>query len=133
MSISISVDISTENDIVTARQKGRFLAKELGFSIVDQCRIATGISELARNIFLYAPTGKIIISSIVKNSRQGIAIVAEDNGPGISDIKLALLDGFSTSNGLGMGLPGCQRLMDEFEIKSELDIGTKIVIKKWLD
>jgi serine/threonine-protein kinase RsbT len=132
MSINISVDISTESDIVTARQKGRFLAKELGFSVVDQCRIATGISELARNIFLYASTGNILISCIIKNSRQGIEIVAEDNGPGISDIKLALLDGFSTSNGLGMGLPGCQRLMDEFEIDSELGIGTKIIIKKWL-
>jgi serine/threonine-protein kinase RsbT len=128
----ISINISTEGDIVAARQKGRSLAKELGFSVVDQCRIATGISELARNIFLYASIGIVSIRTITNKNRDGLEIIAKDDGPGISDTKLAMLDGYSTSNGLGMGLPGCQRLMDEFEISSELGIGTKIVIRKWL-
>ncbi|HWQ89500.1 MAG TPA: anti-sigma regulatory factor [Desulfitobacteriaceae bacterium] len=133
MANSITVKISEEEDIVTARQKGRSIAKELGFSVVDQCRIATGISELARNIFLYASTGSILIQTLTDNNHSGIEIIAEDNGPGISDIKLALLDGYSTSNGLGMGLPGTKRLMDEFEINSELGTGTKIIVRKWLN
>lgn len=133
MDDKITVEISAEGDIVTARQKGRSIAKDLGFSVVDQCRIATGISELARNIFLYASTGIISIHTFIDNNRKGVEIIAKDDGPGISDTKLAMLDGYSTSNGLGMGLPGTQRLMDEFKIISELGIGTKIVIRKWLN
>ncbi|MHB8124138.1 MAG: anti-sigma regulatory factor [Desulfitobacteriaceae bacterium] len=133
MAYSITVEISVEGDIVIARQKGRSMAKELGFSVVDQCRIATGISELARNIFLYACTGIISIRTLTDNNRQGVEIMAKDDGAGISDIKLAMLDGYSTSNGLGMGLPGTKRLMDDFEIKSELGVGTTIVMRKWFD
>ncbi|HWQ71387.1 MAG TPA: anti-sigma regulatory factor [Desulfitobacteriaceae bacterium] len=133
MNDEITVDIAAEGDIVTARQKGRSIAKNLGFSVVDQCRIATGISELARNIFLYAGTGIISIRTLSDNNRKGVEIIAKDEGPGISDPKLAMLDGFSTSSGLGMGLPGTQRLMDEFKIISELGTGTKIVIRKWFN
>jgi Anti-sigma regulatory factor (Ser/Thr protein kinase) len=133
MANNITIEISVEGDIVTARQKGRTMAKDLGFSVVDQCRIATGISEVARNIFLYANTGIVSIHSIMDRNRQGIEIIAKDDGPGISDTKLAMLDGYSTSNGLGMGLPGTQRLMDEFALTSKSGIGTKIVMRKWLD
>ena len=130
---SITIEISEEGDIVVARQKGRSIAKYLGFSVVDQCRIATGISELARNIFLYASTGLIMILTLNENNRMGLEIIAKDMGPGIPDIKLAMLDGYSTSNGLGMGLPGTKRLMDEFEIISETGIGTEIIVRKWLN
>lgn len=133
MANNITIEISVEGDIVTARQKGRTMAKDLGFSVVDQCRIATGISEVARNIFLYANTGIVSIHSIMDRNRQGIEIIAKDDGPGISDTKLAMLDGYSTSNGLGMGLPGTQRLMDEFALTSKSGIGTKIIMRKWLD
>lgn len=129
----MTVDILAECDIVAARQKGRAIAKELGFSVVDQSRIATGISELARNIFLYAGKGTVHIRLLAENGRNGMEIIAADDGPGISDTKLAMLDGFSTSNGLGMGLPGTQRLMDEFELKSEVGVGTKVVVRKWLN
>jgi serine/threonine-protein kinase RsbT len=129
---NITVEIAEEEDIVVARQKGRSVAKELGFSVVDQCRIATAISELARNIFLYAGTGLITIQILTSNNRKGVEVIAQDEGPGIADIKLALLDGYSTSNGLGMGLPGTKRLMDEFEIDSQTGKGTEIIIRKWL-
>lgn len=126
------VEILAEEDIVTARQRGRAIARELGFSIVDQSRIATSISELARNIFLYAGKGTIHIRPLDNNGKPGIEIVAEDQGPGIHDTKLAMLDGFSTSKGLGMGLPGTQRLMDEFYLNSEPGVGTTVIVKKWL-
>lgn len=126
------INIFNEHDIVAARQKGRTLAKELGFSVVDQCRIATSISELARNIYLYAGEGTISIRPIINTQKKGLEIIAKDDGPGIPDTKLALLDGYTTSKGLGMGLPGTQRLMDEFDLNSNPNEGTTISIKKWL-
>lgn len=129
----ITINIALEQDIVVARQKGRALAKELGFNIVDQCRIATCISELARNIFHYAQKGIVQLRDINSDNRLGIEIVAKDQGPGINDIDLAMLDGYSTSQGLGMGLPGTRRLMDEFFINSEEGKGTKVIVRKWLE
>jgi serine/threonine-protein kinase RsbT len=127
------VKIKKELDIVGARQLGRELAKEIGFSTVDQARIATAISELARNIYLYANHGKLTFEVIEKNvNRTGLCLVAEDEGPGISDLSRVLEDGFTTSGGLGAGLPGVKRLMDEFEIHSEVGKGTKITAIKWL-
>lgn len=128
----IEVSIFAEQDIVVARQKGRSLAGELGFSVVDQCRIATSISELARNIFHYAGKGVVQLCPVVNSGRTGLKIIASDQGPGIQDIRLAMLDGYSTSKGLGMGLPGTQRLMDEFNLKSQPGKGTTVTIKKWL-
>ena len=125
------VSIYTDVDIVVARQKGRELASELGFGLTDSTLIATAISELARNIVLYARQGEIVI----KNSRAGdrvcIVVVARDKGPGIADIPQAMQDGFSTSGGLGLGLPGVKRLMDEFHLVSDANAGTTITIKKW--
>jgi serine/threonine-protein kinase RsbT len=129
----ITINIVLEQDIVVARQKGRALAKELGFNIVDQCRIATCISELARNIFHYAQEGIVQLRFINSDNRLGIEIVAEDQGPGINDINLAMLDGYSTSQGLGMGLPGTRRLMDEFFLNSEAGKGTIVTVRKWID
>lgn len=125
------IPVKEELDIVTARQAGRELSRSLGFSIVDLTRITTAISELARNIILYADSGTVTIETINQADILGIEIIAQDNGPGIADVDKAMEDGFSTSNGLGAGLPGVRRLMDDFEIKTEVDKGTTIRIVKW--
>jgi serine/threonine-protein kinase RsbT len=127
----IRVGIASDQDIVAARQRGRALSVELGFSPVDATFIATAISELARNILAYAGCGEINLRTIQASNRRGIVVVASDNGPGIADIRQALRDGFSTSGSLGLGLPGVRRLMDEFEIVSRLGHGTTVTIKKW--
>ncbi|MET3698562.1 serine/threonine-protein kinase RsbT [Bacillus oleivorans] len=126
------VQIDNEWDIVAARQLGRELAKEIGFSTVDQARITTAISELARNIYLYAGKGTIILHKINNVGKVGLKIVAEDEGPGIPDIRKAMEDGFSTSGGLGAGLPGVKRLMDYFTVDSDVGKGTHIEVIKWL-
>jgi serine/threonine-protein kinase RsbT len=127
----IRVAIHSDQDIVLARQKGRALAAELGFSMVDATFIATAVSELARNILAYARKGEIRLEAIQGSSRKGIQVVASDDGPGIPDVRQALRDGFSTSGSLGLGLPGVRRLMDEFEITSQLGRGTRVTVKKW--
>ena len=127
----IRVAINSDQDIVTARQKGRALAMEAGFSTGDATLIATAISELARNIVSYARKGEITLKTVSASVRQGILIVASDNGPGIPDIRQAMRDGFSTSGSLGLGLPGVRRLMDEFEITSQPGKGTMVAVKKW--
>lgn len=123
--------INSDQDIVTARQKGRALAIELGFSSGDATLVATAISELARNIVSYARKGEIQLNMVQGSGRQGILIIASDDGPGIADIRQAMRDGFSTSGSLGLGLPGVRRLMDEFEIVSEPGQGTIVKVKKW--
>lgn len=128
-----SVDILTEWDIVAARQLGRNKAKAIGFGLVDQARITTAISELARNIYLYAEQGKIEVYRIIENDCVGICIIASDSGSGIADVDQVMQDGFSTSQGLGAGLPGVRRLMDEFDIKTKFKKGTIITVKKWLE
>ena len=126
------VAISSVSDIITAREKGRIIGKSIGFSLTDLTIIATVISEVARNIITYAKEGNIILAEVRQGAKHGIEIIAEDNGPGIPDISLAMQDGFSTKKGLGLGLPGVRRLMDEFEIISELKKGTTITMRKWL-
>lgn len=123
--------IRSDLDIVIARTMARDTAKALGFGAIDQARIATAVSELARNIFLYAGTGTVTVREIERGSRKGIEIICEDQGPGIADISLVMQDGYSTSRGMGMGLPGAKRLMDEFDIRSQEGIGTTIICRKW--
>jgi serine/threonine-protein kinase RsbT len=127
----IQVPINSDQDIVAARQKGRSLAIALGFSSGEATLIATAISELARNIVTYAKSGEVRLTVIRDSTRQGIQVVAHDSGPGIPDIPQALRDGFSTSGSLGLGLPGVKRLVDEFEIVSEVNRGTRVTTKKW--
>jgi serine/threonine-protein kinase RsbT len=127
----IRLVINSDQDIVLARQKGRALAMELGFTSGDATLIATAISELARNIVSYARKGEIVLRMINNVDRRGLSITASDEGPGIPDIRQALRDGFSTSGSLGMGLPGVRRLMDEFEINSQPGQGTVVAVKKW--
>ncbi|HSI66460.1 MAG TPA: anti-sigma regulatory factor [Planococcus sp. (in: firmicutes)] len=132
MSNQSVVEIQTEWDIVAARQLGRNVAKELGFGTVDQARITTAISELARNIYLYAGQGRIEIQRLTENGINGIMIIAADQGPGIPDVRKVMEDGFSTSGGLGAGLPGVKRLMDDFKIETIQGEGTDIRATKWL-
>ena len=126
-----TIEIASEEGIIVARQKVRELASNMGFRIVDQTRIATAVSELARNIQRFAGKGVVTIFSI-QGDRKGIKIVCEDDGPGIADIEMAMTDGYSTTKSLGLGLPGAKRLMDEFQIESEVGKGTKVTITKWL-
>ena len=127
----ISVVINIDSDIVIARQQTRELAKKINFSSSELAGIAAAISELARNIVTYAKKGKVSAAIIHESGREGISIIVEDTGPGIPDVNLALQDGYSTSNSLGLGLPGVKRLMDHFEIQSNLGKGTIIKLKKW--
>lgn len=126
------VGIKGSEDVVLARQIAREMAKELGFGLADQTRITTAVSELSRNIYLYAGTGRVVVKALSESAKKGIQIIAEDKGPGIPDIEMAMQDGYSTNKSLGQGLPGTRRLMDEFEIKSEVGKGTTVTIRKWL-
>ncbi|HEX4967382.1 MAG TPA: ATP-binding protein [Nitrospiraceae bacterium] len=123
--------INSDIDVVAARQKGRELATMLGFVSTDSTLLATAISELARNIVRYAKHGEISIMPVQSGDRVGITVVARDKGPGIANMSLAMQDGFSTSGGLGLGLPGVKRLMDEFHLVSDVNTGTTVTIKKW--
>lgn len=132
MNTKSTVEIVTEWDIVAARQLGRNEAKAIGFGAVDQARITTAISELARNIYLYARAGEVTIERISNEEKVGLRIIAADKGPGISNLKKVMEDGYSTSGGLGAGLPGVRRLMDTMDIQSTVGSGTTIVIEKWV-
>jgi serine/threonine-protein kinase RsbT len=125
------IPIASDLDIIRARQTGRTEASKLGFSSTDLTLIATAISELARNIVMYARQGEIVVRLVQTSERQGVIVMARDKGPGIADIRQTLQDGYSTSRSLGLGLPGVRRLMDEFEIESQLGKGTVVTVKKW--
>jgi RNA polymerase sigma factor (sigma-70 family) len=127
----VQIPIQTDADVVTARKQGRELAARAGFSATELTIIATAISEIARNIVMFAKRGEIIVSLVGENSRQGVTVVARDSGPGIPDLERALQDGYSGYGGMGLGLPGSRRLMDEFEITSEVDRGTTVTMTKW--
>lgn len=126
------LEIRSSADIVGARQQGRALALEIGFNGADVTLIAAAISEVARNIVDHAKSGELILHEVVDGGRRGIAIVAEDEGPGIQDLARAMEYGYSTRKGLGVGLPGTKWLMDDFEISSTVGKGTKVSMKKWL-
>jgi serine/threonine-protein kinase RsbT len=132
MADEICVRIQSDADIVLARRQARCLAGELGFSASDLVMIVTALSELARNIVEYAQCGEIILSRVKQGNRRGFVIVARDRGPGIAEIERAMQDGYSTGGGLGLGLPGTKRLMDEFEITSAAGQGTTVRATKWV-
>jgi serine/threonine-protein kinase RsbT len=125
------VVVRQDADIVLACQKGRALAEQVGVKGDSQVVVVIAISEVARNIVNYAGCGEIVFGIIGQNGRRGISIVARDEGPGISDIEKALEDGYSTGGGLGLGLAGAKRLMDEFEVRSQPGKGTTITMAKW--
>lgn len=125
------VPINHESDIGAARREGRALADRLSFSTGELTVITTAISELARNIIVYAGHGEVLLRLVKQDGREGIQVIARDDGPGIANVELAMQDGYSTTKSLGLGLPGAKRLMDDFEIVSELGAGTTITMRKW--
>ncbi len=131
MADDIRVAIESDDDVVVARSKARELAAGLGVTGTDLTLLATAISEIARNITTYAKRGEVCIAPVRRGGRRGVKVVASDNGPGIADVELALRDGYTSGKGLGLGLPGARRLMDEFEIDTEVGRGTTITMLKW--
>jgi serine/threonine-protein kinase RsbT len=129
---SARVIIERDGDVVVARQKGREVAVQVGFAGSELTIIATAISEIARNIVSYAESGEITMNALAAGGRRGIEVIARDKGPGIPDVEQAMRDGFSTGKSLGLGLPGARRLMDEFEIQSDVGVGTTVTMRKWM-
>jgi serine/threonine-protein kinase RsbT len=125
------IAIESDADVVTARQRARELAADLELSSTDQTLLATAISEVARNITTYATRGEVLVSVVTEDERRGIRVVARDQGPGIEDLERALQDGYTTGEGLGIGLPGARRLVDEFDIDSAPGRGTTVTLVKW--
>jgi len=125
------VEIDSDRAIVAARQRGRAMAVQIGFTSGAATLIATAISELARNILQYAGKGEIVLQPLERSDAEGITIIARDHGPGIADIRQAMQDGYSTSGRLGLGLPGVRRLVDEFEVVSGNGSGTQVRAVKW--
>ncbi|WP_127110663.1 anti-sigma regulatory factor [Pararhodobacter zhoushanensis] len=130
--IVMACQITSDADVVSARQRGRTVAADMGFSRPDQALIATSISELARNIVNYAKTGTIELSLVDRGRKRGLQVVANDNGPGIENLEAAMTDGFSTTRSLGLGLPGTRRMVDDFHIVSEPGKGVRVTVVKWL-
>ena len=127
----VRVAIRTDADVVTARQEARAMGSELGFSSTDLTLLATAISEVARNITTYAGEGDVRLRVLSQDGRRGIEVLATDEGPGIADVELAMRDGYTTGNGLGLGLPGTRRLVDDFELQTAPGAGTTIRLVKW--
>jgi serine/threonine-protein kinase RsbT len=125
------IEIHNEQHIVLARQTARRVAEKLGFRLVDKTRVATAVSELARNVYVHGGGGLMEIEEIHQGERIGLRFIFIDEGPGIASVEQAMQDGFSTSKGLGQGLPGSKRLMDYLQIESELSKGTRVETIKW--
>jgi len=126
-----SLEIRSSDDVVRARQLTRTMALESGLSLVDQTKIITAASELARNTLDYGGGGKVQIEVVDTGTRRGVRLTFEDHGPGIADVETALKDGFTTGKGMGLGLGGAKRLANEFWIESKPGEGTKVVIARW--
>ena len=130
---SLEISIESDSDLLAARQEARAIAFELGFSLTAVVGIVTALSEMTRNMLTYAGRGELRIESIRDGDRSGILITARDEGPGIPDLQKAMMDGYSTSGGLGIGLPGIKRLMDSFEVHTGPEKGTTVIVRKWLE
>ena len=128
---SDTLPVKKEEDVVRVRQATRTVAQKSGLNLVDQTKIVTAASELARNTLIYGGGGTVLIETIVDNGRNGVRLTFEDKGPGIPDIDLALRDGYTSGSGLGLGLSGAKRLANEFTINSRVGEGTTVSITKW--
>ena len=128
---SEALPLVREQDVVLARQAIRSVARQLGFSIVDQTKLVTAASELARNAVVHGGGGSVVWETVAEDGRQGLRLTFNDSGPGIEDTKLAMKDGWTTGSGLGMGLPGAKRLVNEFELVSKPGVGTTVIITRW--
>jgi serine/threonine-protein kinase RsbT len=131
MADEVRVAINSDADLVTARAEARAMAERLGFPRPDPTLIATAISEVARNIVVHVGRGEILLRPFEDADRYGVVVIATDAGPGIRDVEAAIRDDYSGRSGLGLGLPGARRLMDDFEIASDADTGTTVTMRKW--
>jgi serine/threonine-protein kinase RsbT len=131
MDDEVRVAIESDADLVTARAEARAMAERLGFPRPDPTLIATAISEVARNIVVHSGSGEIVLRPFEEANRYGLVVIASDHGPGIRDVEAALRDDYSGRGGLGLGLPGARRLMDDFEVVSDADNGTTVTMTKW--
>ena len=131
MGHEVHVPITSDADMVPARAQGRALALSLGFSTTDATLIATAISEIARNILVHVGRGQLVMRPVHEGNRRGLVVIARDDGPGIRDVEAALEHGHASRGGLGLGLPGARRLMDEFHVASEPHRGTTVTMTKW--
>jgi serine/threonine-protein kinase RsbT len=131
MEDEVRVAINTDADLVTARAEGRAMAERLGFPRPDPTLVATAISEVARNIVVHAGRGEIVLKPFEDANRYGVVVIAKDEGPGIRDVEAAIRDDYSGRGGLGLGLPGARRLMDDFDIDSSASSGTTVTMRKW--
>jgi serine/threonine-protein kinase RsbT len=129
----VRVPIDDESDVVLARKSGRAVAERVGMSSSLQTMVATAISEIARNIVVYAGRGEVVVQAVADTGRHGIEVLARDEGAGITDVEQAMQDGFSTAGSLGLGLPGARRLMDEFSLESSPGEGTTVLMRKWAE
>lgn len=125
------LSVSSEPDLIAVRNKARLHARAAGFGLTDETKLVTAVSELARNMISHGGGGQALIEDLEQNGRQGIRVTFTDRGPGIANIGQAMQDGYSSINGLGLGLPGARRLVHDFEIKSSAKEGTHIVIVRW--
>lgn len=132
MKLETIIEVKSEEDIIEARQSGRFLAEKIGFNDVDQAQVVTAISELARNIFLYAGSGSIHISFVKKTGCKGLMIKALDDGPGINDLHEIMEERYHTHSNTGGGILAVKRIMDDFSIQSKQGDGTEIEVTKWM-
>jgi serine/threonine-protein kinase RsbT len=123
--------IRSDTDVVLVRQRVRAWAVELGFGLVDQTKIVTAASELARNVLIYGEGGTVRLEALNDGMRKGLRLIFEDHGPGITDLELAMKDGYSTGTGLGLGLSGAKRLSNEFDLRSAPGEGTRVMITRW--
>jgi serine/threonine-protein kinase RsbT len=131
MSDEVHIEVECDADIVPARAGGRALAGQLGFSRTDATLIATAISEVARNIVVHAGSGEIVVRREDGIDRYGLVVIARDSGPGIPDVESAMEEGYGTKGGLGLGLPGTRRIMDDFDLESAVGRGTTVTMRKW--
>jgi serine/threonine-protein kinase RsbT len=130
VTLAENLPVKSEPDVVAVRRRVREVSTQLGFSLVDQTKIVTAASELARNTIIYGGGGTLYVEAL-NGPRRGLRLTFEDKGPGIPDVNLALRDGFTTGSGLGLGLGGAKRLVNDFEISSRAGEGTKVTITRW--
>jgi serine/threonine-protein kinase RsbT len=126
-----ALPVQSEQDVVVARQAIRKAAQQIGFSIVDQTKIVTAASELARNALVYGGGGLLEWETVANNGKQGLQLTVSDKGPGIENMTLAMKDGWTSGGGLGLGLPGTKRLVNDFKITSEPGVGTTVIVTRW--
>ena len=131
MKLNESLPVQSEQDVVAARQAIRKAAQQIGFSIVDQTKIVTAASELARNALVYGGGGLLEWETVASNGKQGLKLTVSDKGPGIENMTLAMKDGWTSGGGLGLGLPGTKRLVNDFKITSERGVGTTVIVTRW--